>query len=660
MMHMPRHQRAAHEPDLENGRRRAEPARDEPAGARSVLGNAQLASLLGAPAPAHALVVQREGITAATLDEAVRAKGWTEIFNWLNGQPMSFILSWLLSLSSAQFAALLDNTTEMTGNRPRTGIAVDAVSEARKGQPSQATLDYYEHRFDLLKQETLPDDQRDWIRGMFGVGPNAGKVAAAPGGQAAAKPAPPPTSVGDEAGAAKAGGGGASTSSFGKGQIDDKGVGTKLPDVADEVAKKLFAKDTFKELVQSYRSINVFGRQTFVAEEFGNALLKADAEARPKIEAKEGRAFSDKDWKVGSISGYQANKGGGLHPWGVAVDFDYAQNPYIANEAGDVVKGVNVVDRITTPIYHRIALLMLDTPRMSLVPGGGKLTYDALAAESQAMIDYFSMRDDEAKVKAWVDKRKDVLDAAMWQAVFNGEEVPADQRASRLTAVITDDYTNLSAGPKDKAPTELPGNVDRPFDPKGGAAKGRDPAKGFLTIRKEIVEALRAQPHMRWGGTDFGAGVNGDIMHFDFGKKYNVKATAAKIKADKKAEEEGTTPVQKLADPTAGSRGRLFVQRHEEGDDDHVEEEILNPPALQRSAIPGAAVPRRPTGRGQAVWAETVSQVQRLAGNKAAEAAATRLDVDGRGIEDLVRPPDGTAGGARSIGERREREDDGR
>ena len=630
-MQTPRHKREGHQPDLDHVRSRSGPAGESgPAPAASgPLTNTLLARLFGrtpASAAAGVPVVQRD-ITAANLDETVKTKGWGEVFSWLNGAPMSYILSWLLSLSDAQFTTLEDNMVEMTGNRPRTAIAINAVSEARKGPPSQKTIDYYESRFQILDQKTLPDDQRDWIRGLFGVGPNAGKVTALPAATTAAPPPPATTSSG--------GGGSASTSGFGKGQISDAGVGTLLPEMADEVAKKLWGKDTFKDLVQGYKSINVFGRSTFVAEEFGNALLKADADARPKIEAKEGHAFADKDWQIHDISGYQANKKTGLHPWGVAVDIDYALNPYVANEAGDVVGGVNVVDKVTTPIYHRIALLMLDPPRTSLIPGGSKLTYDTLAAESQAMIDYFSMKGDDAKVKAWVDKRKDVLDASMWQTVF-GEEVPTDQRATKLSPLISDDYTNLSAGPKDTAPTKLPGGVDRPFDPKGGSAKGRDPAKGFLTIRKEVVEALRAQPNMRWGGTDFGA-ANGDIMHFDFGKKYNIKGTVKKIqddlKAKAKAEGEGGTtaaPVQKLPDPATAAAARLFLQRHEEGDEDLVEDEILNPPELQRSVIPGAAVLDRPAQATPSLWAETVSRVQRFAGNKAAEAAAMRLHDDDR------------------------------
>jgi len=193
-------------------------------------------------------------------------------------------------------------------------------------------------------------------------------------------------------------------------------------------------------------------------------------------------------------------------------------------------------------------------------------------------------------------------------------------------ALIPQDYTYLSAGPAEEAPNKLSGTADRPFDTKGGSVKGRDPAKGFLTIRKEVVEALRAQPNMRWGGTDFGAGANGDIMHFDLGKKYNIKGAQAQIKAEAAA---GTAPVQKMADPGAAAPPRIILQRHEEGVEDEVEDEIVNPPALQRSAIPGSALPRRPGSVALHLSAGTLERIQRLAGNQAARAAVMRLHGEG-------------------------------
>jgi hypothetical protein len=139
-----------------------------------------------------------------------------------------------------------------------------------------------------------------------------------------------------------------------------------------------------------------------------------------------------------------------------------------------------------------------------------------------------------------------------------------------LTALIPQDYTYLSAGPKEAAPVPLKGNQDRPFDPKGSTGQ-RNPAKGFLTIRKEVVEALRAQPGMRWGGTDFGA-ANGDIMHFDLGKVWSTPVRNARDAAQKGKDAGPAPAVQRLPEGMP-----IPVQRHEMSEEDIVEDTIINP-----------------------------------------------------------------------------------
>jgi hypothetical protein len=81
---------------------------------------------------------------------------------------------------------------------------------------------------------------------------------------------------------------------------------------------------------------------------------------------------------------------------------------------------------------------------------------------------------------------------------------------------------------------------DAPFV-GGGSGKFRDPARGFLSLREEVVAALKDQ-ELRWGGTDF-FGESGDMMHFDDGnrlaeyKKWGMEHQTAKRKAESKAEE---------------------------------------------------------------------------------------------------------------------------
>ncbi|MFB6725599.1 hypothetical protein ACFCV3_35845 [Kribbella sp. NPDC056345] len=71
---------------------------------------------------------------------------------------------------------------------------------------------------------------------------------------------------------------------------------------------------------------------------------------------------------------------------------------------------------------------------------------------------------------------------------------------------------NWKPKPGIPADKQKPKMMDSPFDPKD---KHGDPADRVFTIRKEIVEAIRAaDPIMKWGGQDLG-GASGDLMHFE-------------------------------------------------------------------------------------------------------------------------------------------------
>ena len=71
----------------------------------------------------------------------------------------------------------------------------------------------------------------------------------------------------------------------------------------------------------------------------------------------------------------------------------------------------------------------------------------------------------------------------------------------------------------------IPMLFGRPSDP---VTSTRNPARGILPFRKEFVvtmvtvgDAILGGPRkMRWGASNFGAPVNGDIQHFDLGANY--------------------------------------------------------------------------------------------------------------------------------------------
>jgi hypothetical protein len=340
----------------------------------------------------------------------------------------------------------------------------------------------------------------------------------------------------------------------------------------------------------------IFGHQPEggVVSGFANILTRAEADAKVRIEQSQqasgaSQAFTEADWDVNNVKGKHV---GGWHTSGVAIDLDYARNPYVANEGrgrkADEDESA-LVDSKTKPIYNRVALLYLG--RRSVTQDGalkqgeqGKDRYDKLKAESDCMEFYFAMMDDKSLIQNAVDDADAQWSAAVpdyWKQVFDGQEVPRDQRAARLQPIIKHDYQGLStprsgvAG--DSSIPALPSKMDRP----GDTSEGHDMKHGFLHIRKEIVEALRGQG-LRWGGTDFGA-QNGDIMHFDAGHWSGETSETRALRAAAQAKWDPPTatpaPVQTYV---AGDRtAQPVVQRHEAGDDEVVADEILHPPELE-------------------------------------------------------------------------------
>ncbi|MBB6570821.1 hypothetical protein HPO96_27255 [Kribbella sandramycini] len=279
---------------------------------------------------------------------------------------------------------------------------------------------------------------------------------------------------------------------------------TKPSPALEQSCQNLFGQ-TYAELLGTMQDVHAFGVKATVHPQLALVLQRADAIARQQIAATEGRPMESADWGVTGMLGL-GGPGRGFHTFGLAVDLNYATMPYLMNEGAGSKREKPLDDRLQL-IYHRIAWLMLG--RKSTIPAG-PWTYDAHAAESQAMRDYFALRNDPAALRARVEGRE----AAVLKGVFG--DLPPD--AATLRELIDKDHDQLTAAPEVNPALPLkdgkPQTMDSPFDPKKGHS---DPSGGYLSIRKEIVEALKqADPAMRWGGADFGK-ETGDLMHFDLG-----------------------------------------------------------------------------------------------------------------------------------------------
>lgn len=259
----------------------------------------------------------------------------------------------------------------------------------------------------------------------------------------------------------------------------------------------------------------VFGQAvTGLHPTFLRKLELAQADAQQRI-----GGTAPVNWGISSIGGHSLRppRNGGWHPWGLAIDMNYASSPFIMHEAGEAA-----LDAQLAPVYHRIARFVLGRTE-SVIPRtitqGAISTqrtatlYTQLAAESNAMIAYFRFLTAPAELDERLRQRPMDADAAR---AFFGDATPATP--INVLRCIMRDYVLLSGRPGPAVPNEtypqIPAvaGADRPF---AGASAARDPLRGFLSIRPEIALALSAQG-LRWGAIDFGS-QSGDVMHFDDG-----------------------------------------------------------------------------------------------------------------------------------------------
>jgi N-acetylmuramoyl-L-alanine amidase len=303
----------------------------------------------------------------------------------------------------------------------------------------------------------------------------------------------------------------------------------------DEIAKEMGYGSKNDYVGKEVKSATLFGLSVDggIHPDFYKKLQAAETKAKAMITPTPTTAS---DWGVKSVSGYQKEKPGGYHPWGLAIDIDYAENPYIMHEAGE-----DALDKMLEPVYQRISRFVLG--RNSVIPkdmSAGKKSvgdmYDMLKAESDAMKKYFQVMQDTILLQKELDSYP-ASNTDFWEKTWGLKT--SDHSVDTVLQIMMKDYVILAgkAGPSisgktyPSAKTLLKGvtgpKVDVPFDDKGKFIT-RKPENGFLTIRKELVLALTGEG-LRWGAMHFG-GASGDIMHFDDGKSGTLALKIATIK----------------------------------------------------------------------------------------------------------------------------------
>jgi hypothetical protein len=233
----------------------------------------------------------------------------------------------------------------------------------------------------------------------------------------------------------------------------------------------------------------------------------------------------------------------GHHSAGAAIDVNAAANPYIVTRNGGVPGGEpggeSLVDMRLRAlgVYDRAMQFM--TPPVAVADVGGRRpdeptqsVWTRFKAVSDALVSYLSFAVDSGPSevrRAAFENADDVSDDELLAAIPEDERLPLDHALARLEALLgsRDFRASHPDWPKSSRAQYL--RILRDYEhvripmvigaPNPTPARTRNPARGFLNLRSEIVTALCDQG-LRWGACDFGVRAdgsshNGAMMHFD-------------------------------------------------------------------------------------------------------------------------------------------------
>ncbi|WP_166351888.1 hypothetical protein [Phytoactinopolyspora limicola] len=234
-------------------------------------------------------------------------------------------------------------------------------------------------------------------------------------------------------------------------------------------------------------------------------------------------------------------RGGGHHGTGRAIDFNYDTNPYIVTRTGQTLGGeaaahdqpemrqraIEVCDRAV-----RLAFTSSDRADLSIrVNDSIETTYNRFATVSNCLVDYFAyiFSDHLTTIRRPPIPRVHTLfdgDPAFQQIRANEISVDKDHAVFQFETLFSDPHWQ-EAHPGWMSAEEQYWQMLRDYemvripmlrgDPRRPITETRNPARGFLDLRGEVVCELVRTGRMRWGASDFGARASGDIMHFDLG-----------------------------------------------------------------------------------------------------------------------------------------------
>lgn len=244
---------------------------------------------------------------------------------------------------------------------------------------------------------------------------------------------------------------------------------------------------------------------------------------------------------TGPLAGWRANAG--HHSAGSAIDINSAENPYIVTRNGGVPGGeeggegfVDMRNRALAA-YDRAVQFM--TPSVAAADVSSRQPNEStqsvwarFKAVSVALVDYFSFAvnsklTDVSRIA--IENADAVSDEELLATIPEAERVPVDDALAQLEGYLQSqafqaNHPGWSNGARaqylrilrDYEHARIPMVIG---SPSPTPAVTRNPARGFLNLRSEIVTALCDQG-LRWGACDFsvradGSSHNGAMMHFD-------------------------------------------------------------------------------------------------------------------------------------------------
>ena len=233
----------------------------------------------------------------------------------------------------------------------------------------------------------------------------------------------------------------------------------------------------------------------------------------------------------------------GHHSAGSAIDIDAAANPHIVTRNGGVPGGERWAEGLVDmrnralDVYDRAMRCM--EPRIGTAdvrarqPGESTpAVWSRFRAVSDALADYLCLAVDPRPrdvTRVALENADDLTDDALLAAIPEGERLPFDRAVAHIDAMLGDpafkaSHPDWPLDPpaqylrvlRDYELVRIPMVVGRPSPTPSST---RNPARGFLRLRSEIVTAL-CDVGLRWGACDFevradGSSQNGAMMHFD-------------------------------------------------------------------------------------------------------------------------------------------------